>query len=176
MISYRNWSSQVRYFYCVNRVKLPVTKLYILETSTSNCFDYKGCKVRMNLQWEWFQSLGYSDIQYNFLIGGDGSIFEGLSWNCSQHCYEGLDRSSIVVTLTGQTYNRIKYSDVNYEVTTEQYAALKLFIMANVINGNLSPSYQLIPYCCVVNTGNPGKWVFTNLTLFEHFYDCYCRY
>ena len=161
----------------LERLKRPVTKLYVLETETYICFDYESCKIRMNHECGFFKSLGYPDIQYHFLIGGDGSIFEGLSWNCTQDYYSvPPDRNSIVVALTGYTYKSIKYSEEYWEVTKEQYAALKLFIMANVFNGNLSPSYQLIPHCCEKNSGNPGVWVYTNLSLFEHFYDCNCSY
>ena len=77
----------------------------------------------MNREWNWFKDNDYADIQYHFLIGGDGSILEGLSWNCSQHYHAVPDRCSIVVALSGHTYKRITYFDVDFEVNTKQYAA-----------------------------------------------------
>lgn len=112
----------------------------------------------------------HSNVQYNFVIEGDGTIFEGLSWNCSLNSDTRVtDTSSILVAFTGDSEYRGKFGLLEYEITGKQYAALKLFTVSNVINRNLSPSYQLIPHCCIHHGRFPGKWVYSNLTRFEKF-------
>lgn len=174
LIHYSNWSSQRTIDDCEEPLELPITKLYVRETLTLNCFGYKQCKERLSAKENVFKGFRHRNLQYNLVIAGDGTIFESLSWNCSVKHWRMPDRKSIVLALTGNTEDRVRLRKLDYEVTYKQYAALKLFIMANLINGNLSPSYQLIPHCCIEKGQYPGKWVYTNLTRFENFYGIEC--
>ena len=78
LIPYRKWSVKINYFKCTRPLELPITKIYVIETHSISCFDYERCRTEMFRGWRGFKDLGYPYIQYNFVIGGDGSIFKGL--------------------------------------------------------------------------------------------------
>ena len=58
-------------------LSLPIRRIIIAHTADDNasCFDSNQCKLRVKKIQE--DNLELDDIPYNFLIGGDGSIFEG---------------------------------------------------------------------------------------------------
>ena len=61
----------------LSSLSLPIRRIIIAHTADDNasCFDSNQCKLRVKKIQE--DNLELDDIPYNFLIGGDGSIFEG---------------------------------------------------------------------------------------------------
>ena len=54
----------------------------IHHTEGASCSTNALCKQQMkNIQNYHMDTLGWADIGYNFLIGGDGVIYEGRGWN-----------------------------------------------------------------------------------------------
>ncbi|XP_054260576.1 peptidoglycan recognition protein 1-like [Macrosteles quadrilineatus] len=50
------------------------------------CTDHEMCApIIQQLQQKHIQDLGMVDIQYNFLIGNDGTLFEGRGWHSAPH-------------------------------------------------------------------------------------------
>ena len=162
LIPRSNWSSKAAKA-CPKRLRLPVTKIYIRETTSANCDDYSWCKTLLSSTLEFVIYAGYNDIQTNFVITGDGLIFEGLSWSCKVEDNR-VEDTAILVSLTGNS------EDKSSQINLDQYDSLKLFLIKNVFNdGNINSSYQILPYCCIVAGKNPGKFVYSNLTLFDKF-------
>ena len=85
--------------------------------------------------------LSTNDLQFNFLIGGDGKIYEGLSTVCPVGKF---GPKSIVVTLIGDSTKE------SSRINTRQYEALELLIDAGVAIGDIVAQYQLAPMCCAV--------------------------
>lgn len=165
-----NWSLEMTTGDCKTSLKLPVTKVIVRETVTDNCNNYSDCEqLVLNIQHKEMERYT-RDIQSNFLITGDGLIFEGLSWKCKVED-ENTQSTAIWISLTGNSLNFLYLK--NY-INHRQYDSLKLFLTENQINGNLSPSYELIPYCCINSGFNPDKTVYIDLMVFENFYgeDC----
>lgn len=56
--------------------------MIIAHTATENCTSQAECTFRVRLiQTFHIESKNFSDIGYNFLVGGDGSAYEGRGWN-----------------------------------------------------------------------------------------------
>lgn len=142
---------------------LPVTTVYVAESQTRNCRRYLDCLTFVSALQD-HDSTPYGDIQYNFVVTGQGSIFEGLSWDCKVH-NKTVGTDAILVLLTG-------YSKVDdYYVSSEQYESLRLFLRYNVMMRKLSPTYTLKPVCCIVRGNNPGKNLYWGLWIgVDHFY------
>ncbi|XP_054264500.1 peptidoglycan-recognition protein LF-like [Macrosteles quadrilineatus] len=50
-------------------------------TNTDSCRKKHECNFILQDLQERHMSVGFGDIRFNFLIGGDGSIYEGRGWN-----------------------------------------------------------------------------------------------
>ncbi|XP_054264064.1 peptidoglycan-recognition protein 3-like [Macrosteles quadrilineatus] len=62
-------------------MRTPVIYLVFKKIDTENCFTKEHCaQIIKDLQDDDMDRKGLPDIQYNFLIGSDGSIFEGRGW------------------------------------------------------------------------------------------------
>lgn len=56
----------------------PLKMVRIMHTGGSNCTDYQNCaKKVLALQGWQVTTQNMDDISYNFLIGGDGNVYEG---------------------------------------------------------------------------------------------------
>ena len=103
LIRKSNWSSAHIISADCPTLQLPVTKVFIIETVTQNCKTNSWCRnIVLDIQKS--DMLLWNYIQYNFVIAGDGSIFEAQSWNYTTCHYKGIDTKSLLVAMTGNTY------------------------------------------------------------------------
>lgn len=49
----------------------------------------------------------FGDIGYNFLIGGDGNVYEGLGWNRQGEHTKGYNKRSICIAFIG-TFTKVQ--------------------------------------------------------------------
>ncbi|XP_030762770.1 uncharacterized protein LOC115887466 isoform X11 [Sitophilus oryzae] len=55
--------------------------LNIEHTKTESCSDFSSCSRKLRqIQENDMDMLHYPDVKYNFLIGGDGKVYEGRGW------------------------------------------------------------------------------------------------
>lgn len=73
----------------------PVPHFAIHHTAGRNCVTVESCIVQVqNIQTYHMKNLSWTDIGYNFLVGGNGYIFEGRGWNQSgSHCLKFNNKS-----------------------------------------------------------------------------------
>ena len=78
LVDRRMWDSAYRGTHnkCKTPLRTPVTNVYVSESLGRNCDSYESCVklITEKLKIE-------NDTRYNFIVAGDGSIYEGLSWN-----------------------------------------------------------------------------------------------
>ncbi|XP_054264898.1 peptidoglycan-recognition protein LF-like [Macrosteles quadrilineatus] len=86
----------------------PVSNIICTYTGTATCATQEECtKIIKDLQLSHMEEQKMTDIMYNFLIGGDGNIYEGRGWTTyappalKGKRYSGLDRKSINVAMVG---------------------------------------------------------------------------
>ena len=104
---------------------------------------------------------GWADIGYNFLIGGDGRIYEGRGWDkVGAHTY-GLNRNSTGICLVGD-FNKI-------HPTSQQVDSVFKLIELGVKLNKISPDYRVVGQRQVMDTDSPGKNLFALMTAWPHF-------
>ncbi|CAG9857853.1 unnamed protein product [Phyllotreta striolata] len=86
----------------VSTIKTPLALVIIHHTATSPCDSKPQCILATrNIQEYHIASKGWSDIGYNFLIGGDGRAYEGRGWTgCGAHTI-GYNNRSLGVGFIG---------------------------------------------------------------------------
>lgn len=77
----------------------------------------------------------WSDIAYNFLIGGDGTIYEGRGWNKQGAHEKGLNKHSLGIGILG-TFQQV---DPLYK----QMHATGRLIEEGIRLGKINPCYDL---------------------------------
>ncbi len=73
----------------------PVPYIAILHTAGKQCKTLDSCiSIVQDIQKFHMNTKGWVDIGYNFLVGGDGYIYEGRGWNyIGSHCKDYNSRS-----------------------------------------------------------------------------------
>jgi len=85
--------------------ELPIQSVRFVSTNTKSCSTQAECVFRVRLLQSFhIESIGYKDINYNFVAAGDGHIYEGRGWNHSCEASkdgDGHDPKELVVAFVG---------------------------------------------------------------------------
>lgn len=142
----------------------PVATVVMHHTGTNGCFYTEECKERMsemqNLQLYGERQL--DDIGYNYLVGGDGVVYEGRGWDkVGQHTQTGdWDAISIGVALIGNF--------IVFPPTTEQREMLIRLLDLGVHVGKVQANYRLVGVCQIKSTQSPGLRLMHELRTWSH--------
>lgn len=109
--------------------------------------------------------IGYADIGYNFLIGGDGAVYVGRGWDIEGEHTPGCNQKSICIAFIGN------FDDV--APTKGQLCAAQKLIRQCVDLKKLSSFYNLYGQYQLKDTESPTKelyniirqwdnWTYTN--------------
>ncbi|KAF7268581.1 hypothetical protein GWI33_018330 [Rhynchophorus ferrugineus] len=86
----------------IKNLTTPVPYVVIYHTATDNCTSHAKCVYRVRfLQSFFIESMSFHDIGYNFLVGGDGAIYEGRGWTTEGGYVDEYDRPSISIAFIG---------------------------------------------------------------------------
>ncbi|CAG9857852.1 unnamed protein product [Phyllotreta striolata] len=134
----------------LNRLKLPVSLVIIHHTATESCQSQAKCVfITRYIQTFHMESNGWSDIGYNFLIGGDGSVYEGRGWQFEGAHTLHWNKASIGVAFIG-TFNGAVPAD-------NMMVACRKLIEKGVKDGYLTKDYQIMAARQFYGTESPGK-------------------
>ncbi|XP_068086834.1 peptidoglycan-recognition protein LB [Anabrus simplex] len=102
----------------------------------------------------------WSDIGYNFCIGGDGRAYEGRGWTIlGAHAYH-YNKKSIGIAFIG---------DYSTEVPTPIMMSVgQELIACGVQKGMISPDYKLLGHRQVRNTECPGQAFYDVIQTWPH--------
>uniref|UniRef100_A0A1L8E305 Putative peptidoglycan recognition protein le n=1 Tax=Nyssomyia neivai TaxID=330878 RepID=A0A1L8E305_9DIPT len=101
------------------------------------------------------ESRGWDDIGYNFLIGGDGSAYEGRGWNkMGSHTY-GYNMKGFCIAFVGTYMNKLP-SQISLDVA-------KMMIEKGVREGFIAPDYKLVGHCQCIPTESPGRMLYEEI-------------
>lgn len=140
-------------------LQLPVPFVVVLQTDTEPCQDEATC----SFQCRYLQTLHmekWRDIGYNFLIGGNGLIYEGRGWQKKGKVIEGGNSRSITIAFIG-TFDTILPA-------MKQIMAGKLLIALGVDKGFIEQNYTLFGHRQLSNSKNPGRALFRELKTWVH--------
>lgn len=168
----------------LTKLNLPVHRVIISHTAAEGCesrvsrssssglslllkmFIFSSCsqdvcearvRVVQNFHmdgWNW------DHIGYNFLVGGDGLVYEGRGWDAQGAHTLGYNVDSIGISFIG-TYIKIK-------PTEQQLRACQLLIEEGVRLKKLVPDYRLYGHRQLSATESPGELLYAIIQKWPH--------
>ncbi|XP_023318932.1 peptidoglycan recognition protein 1-like, partial [Trichogramma pretiosum] len=127
------------------------------DISGSSCLGLLWCSHAPRQLQRLARLRGSADLEHNFLVGGDGIVYEGRGWAVEgEHTLNELDARSLGVGF---------FSDRTTEPVAEQFRALEELLDYGVSMGHLAPDYRLTDRCklrrdksCSAFTKELKKW------------------
>lgn len=145
-------------------LKLPVNRVIIAHTATEGCTTQTSCVYRIRfIQELHIGTFNYGDIGYNFLIGGDGNVYEGRGWLSVGAFLQGQNSKSEGIAFIGN-YN-------NLEPTNEQLEALDALLAKGVKSGYVTSDFKLYGARQWQSTESPGNKLQERLLKHKHWSD-----
>ncbi|CAD7011840.1 unnamed protein product [Ceratitis capitata] len=128
----------------------------IHHTAGVYCSTQAACSLQMrNMQNYHMDSLGWADIGYNFLIGGDGQVYEGRGWNTLGAHATNWNSKSIGISFMGNYNTNVP--------TAAQIAAAKALLADAVSRGQIKSGYILYGHRQVGSTECPGDNLYAEI-------------
>ncbi|KAJ8976915.1 hypothetical protein NQ317_014087 [Molorchus minor] len=120
----------------VTNLFLPSQRVLLLQTNTKMCWNEIECSNELrDLQKENTEEMGEPDILYNFIVGGDGRVYEGRGWQYRSG-FRDDDQDILAVALLG---------DFTYSPPNElQHKQLQAFLDDAVMRNNLVSCYRIL--------------------------------
>ena len=144
-----------------NNLTHPVPYVVILHTATESCHTQAACVyIVRNVQSFHIESNGWNDIGYSFLVGGDGSVYEGRGWDIEGAFTLGYNRLAIGISFIGTFMSELP--------TPKQLQAGKQLIDLGVKLGKISPEYKLLAHRQLSSTESPGLAFYKLLMTWPH--------
>ncbi|XP_034255308.1 peptidoglycan-recognition protein LE-like [Thrips palmi] len=151
----------------------PVQYVILHHSATDTCYSFPECVLRIRyLQTFHMESKNWSDIAYNFLVGGDGYVYVGRGWDKAGAHTLNWNHRSVGISLVG-TFSYQK-------PTMEQMRAVFKLIGYGVELNKVVPDYKLAAVCQFRSTESPGKFVLDEMRKSDHWWnytvgDSYCK-
>ncbi|EDW05077.1 GH22479 [Drosophila grimshawi] len=117
-------------------LELPVKSVRFESTSSEPCSTQASCVLRVrSLQTEHIENLNRQDINYNFVVGGDGNVYVGRGWDysCETPPTDERQFNGLIVGFVGLSKHTSSQMNVSQQLLAQ---GIKL--------GKLVPDYQLI--------------------------------
>lgn len=144
-----------------NNLSHPVPYVVILHTATESCKTQAACVfIVRHVQTFHIESYGWNDIGYSFLVGGDGSVYEGRGWDIEGAFAYGYNRKAIGISFIGTFTSELP--------TPKQLQAGQQLIDLGVKLGKISPEYKLLAHRQLSSTESPGLAFFNLLMTWPH--------
>ncbi|XP_052133262.1 uncharacterized protein LOC113212171 isoform X4 [Frankliniella occidentalis] len=157
----------------INHLTTPVEYVIIHHSASDMCYSNPECvKQTRHIQQYHMESRNWSDIAYNFLVGGNGYAYVGRGWDQEgAHTFNWNARSVGVCLIGTFTYGR---------PTIEQMRSTLQLLEWGVTLGKVAPGYKLAGVCQMRSTESPGRQLFSEIKRWEHWWnytvgDSYCK-
>ncbi|XP_066247206.1 peptidoglycan-recognition protein 2-like [Euwallacea similis] len=142
--------------------KNPAPIVVVHHADCQPCLSLLSCTKKVqNIQHYHISTKRWNDIGYNFLIGGEGTIFEGRGWGITGAHAKGWNNRSIGICLIGNFQEKSPPSS--------QLLALEALIACGVKNENIAKNYSLIGHRQATRTACPGDILFSIVKNMSHF-------
>ena len=104
----------------------------------------------------------FPDVGYNFVVGGDGNVYEGRGWDATNMHTGFVKRCNIAVSFIGNF--------VHDAPTNGQVDAVKELLKLGVRLGKVSESYRLVAMNETAATESPGVVVYGIISKWPNFW------
>jgi N-acetylmuramoyl-L-alanine amidase len=126
------------------------------HTETGGCSNQADCSaICRSIQNYHMNSNGWSDIGYNFLVGGDGNAYEGRGWDRVGAHATNYNSVAIGVSAIG--------SFMNANPNNAALTAIQQLISCGISLGKLSSNYSLHGHRDGVCTDCPGNALYNTI-------------
>ncbi|XP_050310822.1 peptidoglycan-recognition protein 2-like [Anthonomus grandis grandis] len=162
IITRNRWNARTAQ--AVEYALIPVKNVIIHHTVTEECKKEVNCTaIIQEIQNFHIDILEFPDIGYNFLIGGDGNIYEGAGWHKVGAHTRGYNSRSVGIAFIGNFSDKLPRS--------KSLKALKDFLQCGVELGEIDKEYNLYGARQVSPspTLSPGSRLFSELKTWPHF-------
>ncbi|XP_021520245.1 peptidoglycan recognition protein 4 isoform X1 [Meriones unguiculatus] len=144
------------------KMALPAKYAIILHTAGRTCSQPAECRLLVrDLQSFFMDRRNTCDIGYNFLVGQDGGVYEGVGWNSQGACTDGYDDIALSIAFMGIF--------TGSPPNTAALEAAQDLIQCAVVKGYLTPNYLLMGHSDVSNTLSPGQALYNIIRTWPHF-------
>nr|ADU33184.1 peptidoglycan recognition protein A [Ostrinia nubilalis] len=133
-----------------NELETPLRFAIVHHTVTNECSTDEECvSLLNNLRGFYIQSqIGWGDVPYSFMIGGNGKVYEGAGWhNSGAHTFL-YNQRSIGIGFLGDFREKTP--------TPEALQAAQDLLNFGLENNYLWDDYKLLGAQQIVNTISPG--------------------
>lgn len=140
-------------------IERPVPLVIIKDTKTATCLDVSSCFSAMRgLQNSDVGVHRLPDIRYNFVIGGDGNIYEGRGWQAQNE----QKNDTIDVAFLG---------DFNVDVPSDfMVAAGPWLVVRGLLNGYLDlTNPKVVCHNQTEETGGPGENLYKQVVQWKYY-------
>ncbi|XP_031230486.1 peptidoglycan recognition protein 4 isoform X1 [Mastomys coucha] len=145
-----------------SKMTLPAKYAIILHTAGRTCNQPDECRLLIrDLQSYFMDRLNACDIGYNFLVGQDGGVYEGVGWNNQGSRTDGYNDIALSITFMG-TFTGSPPNAAALEAAQD-------LIQCAVVKGYLTPNYLLMGHSDVSNTLSPGQALYNIIKTWLHF-------
>lgn len=132
MVSRSTWGS--RPLSCRALLSLPVPYVITEQLTGMECQEQSVCsQLLRGLQSHSVHAKGWCDLAFNFLVGDDGRVYEGVGWDVHGLHTQGYNNVSLGIAFFG--------SKIGRSPSPAALSAAEDLISSAIQNGHLSPRY-----------------------------------
>ncbi|XP_036778066.2 peptidoglycan recognition protein 4 isoform X2 [Manis pentadactyla] len=144
------------------KMNLPAKYVVIIHTADPTCNVSMDCQIRVrDIQSFHMDTRNFCDIGYNFLVGEDGGVYEGVGWEIQgAHTY-GYNDIALGIAFIGNF--------VGAPPNAAALEAAQTLIQCAMAKGYLSPNYLLVGHSDISKTLSPGKALYNIIKTWPHF-------
>lgn len=140
----------------INYLIVPIPYVIIHHTATPECKTRRDCSSRVqNIQSYHMDSLGWHDIGFSFLIGGDGNIYEGTGWTKEGAHLYGYNKKSVGIAFIGNFEDK--------DASSKMLDAAHKLIRCGISEGILREKVHVVAARQLQSTLSPGFNLFTQI-------------
>lgn len=160
IVTRAQWSARA-----ANTAQLPIRPAafaVIHHTAGVACTTEAACAQQMrNIQNQHMNANGWADIGYNFLVGGDGVVYEGRGWARQGAHAPGYNNQSVGIAFIGLFTNGLP--------TVAARNAARALITCGVSLNHIRPAHWVIGHRQGSATECPGNALFNDLRSWPRF-------
>uniref|UniRef100_A0A4W5KLN8 Peptidoglycan recognition protein 5 n=1 Tax=Hucho hucho TaxID=62062 RepID=A0A4W5KLN8_9TELE len=141
---------------CQEILKCPAKRVVIHHTALLHCRGIRDCMDQLiHIQTIHMQDRNFDDIGYNFLIGGDCTVYEGRGWGVMGAHTKDNNRDSLGIAFMG---------NFNHESPSPAaLSSVKQLLQCGVSQGHLHPGFTLLGHRDLGDTECPGERLYAAL-------------
>uniref|UniRef100_A0A1B6KT38 Peptidoglycan recognition protein family domain-containing protein n=1 Tax=Graphocephala atropunctata TaxID=36148 RepID=A0A1B6KT38_9HEMI len=141
---------------------LPVERVIVSHTATEEALTLaQCCNLVRNIQMNHIEARRWYDIGFNFLVGGDGSVYFGRGWDWVGAHTKGHNHGTLGVAMIGTFTHKLP--------NDSQMTALRRLIKLGVRMKKIKKNYSLVTECQLHHTWSPERRLAEELARWPHF-------